>query len=66
MIGFKLYLNADPAREVLVAVEKAGRAVQGVASVVDGRTFLGRLVSGTKEDPLLGSCHLRAVNQDMN
>ena len=65
-MNIHFHLNADPAGKVLVAVEKAGRAVQSVASVIDGRTFLRRLVSGTKEDPLLGSCHLRAVDQALN
>ena len=34
------HLDGDPAGEVLVAVEEAGRTVQRVAGIVNSRTFL--------------------------
>ena len=39
-LGHAALFDGDPAGEVLVAVEQAGRPVQRVSRVVDGRTFL--------------------------
>ena len=59
-LGHGALLDADPAGEVLVAVEETGRSVQGVSGVVDSRALLRGLVCRAEEDPLLCGRHLTA------
>ena len=44
-LGHRRLLDGDATGKVLVAVQKTGRAIQGVPGVIDGRTLLGGLVS---------------------
>lgn len=47
-----------PAWEVFAAIQKTRSPVKGVPCIIDGRTFFGRFMRGTQENPLLGSGHL--------
>ena len=57
-LGHAALLNADPAGEVLVAVQEAGRPVQRVSGVIYSWTLFWCFVRGTEEYPLFSSCHL--------
>ena len=56
----RVFLDRDTTREVLVAVEEGGGAVERVQGVVEGRALLRFLVSGTEKYPLFCGGHLYA------
>jgi len=58
------HLNADPAGEVLVAIQETSGPIQGVPGIVNSRTLFGSFVSSAKEYPLLCGSHLGTVNND--
>ena len=56
----RVLLDTDTAGEMLVTVEERGGSVKRVKGVVQRRTLLWLLVSGTEEYPLLRGGHLDA------